>query len=137
MPPTAHDDWLAAARARAFDAQSLADTAPQSVGAVYLAGYAIECSLKAYLQRRGLPFPTSGSQGHHLRGLWKQCGWPLSMLQDRDGAQTFFLEHWTTDLRYEERLPADCPADGPALVRAAAFLSGWVQTQAKRARGRG
>ncbi|MBO1350795.1 MAG: hypothetical protein EBE86_026990 [Hormoscilla sp. GUM202] len=33
---------------------------PNSVGAVQVIGYAIECSLKALLQKRGIPYPTSG-----------------------------------------------------------------------------
>ena len=45
-----------------------------------MAGYAIECSLKALLQKQGIPFPQSGREGHNLKGLWQSCRLSLSKI---------------------------------------------------------
>ncbi|MEB3830617.1 hypothetical protein [Phormidium sp. CCY1219] len=69
MEPTTADDCSAVANERAADAEAIAKCRPTSVGSVYIAGYAIECSLKALLQKRGIPTPTSGALGHNLHKL--------------------------------------------------------------------
>jgi hypothetical protein len=51
--PTTAEAWLLAVQKRAVDARILADQG-RSVAAVYLAGYAVERALKAYLQKRTL-----------------------------------------------------------------------------------
>jgi hypothetical protein len=38
---------------------------------VYLAAQTLECSLKAYLTKLGLPAPSKGRQGHDLINLWR------------------------------------------------------------------
>jgi len=49
-----------------------------------MAGYAIECSLKAYLQREGKPFPTSGSEGHNLKKRAQELtGWIQNQIRRR------------------------------------------------------
>jgi hypothetical protein len=98
-----------------------------------MAGYAIECSLKAYLQRSGLALPLHGREGHNLKGLWERAGFRPSDLSDAAGEKTFFIERWSTDLRYEVRLDAAVTADG--LVNAAAELSRYVQSRLRWARG--
>jgi hypothetical protein len=98
-----------------------------------MASYAIECSLKAYLQRSGLPLPRYGREGHNLRGLWERAGLRISDLSDTAGEKTFFIERWSTDLRYEVRLDVGLTADG--LVDAASKLSSYVQSQLRWARG--
>jgi len=104
-----------------------------SVGPVYMIGYAIECSIKAYLQSKGIPRPANGRDGHNLRALWKTAGFRLSDLKDEQGYKSFFIETWTTDLRYQHRCPA-AMQDAEALMEAAKGLVGWLQARVKRAR---
>ena len=132
MSPTSSDGWRDVARERASDADALLSRRQRSAGSVYLAGYAIECSLKAFLQRRGMPFPTAGGAGHDLRGLWLQSGFRLGDLSDASGAKTFFIKDWSTDLRYE--VAPSLPCSAPELVGGARQLSGWIQTQIRRQR---
>jgi HEPN domain-containing protein len=114
------------AQERAADARILYDRG-RSVAAVYLAGYAVECSLKAYLQRIGRGFPTSGQAGHDLRELWRVCGFRLAVLGDSQGNRTYFVERWNTGLRYNDTL--DTVLDAGVLVEGAAQLVGWIQGQ--------
>ena len=114
------------AQERAADARILYDRG-RSVAAVYLAGYAVECSLKAYLQRIGRGFPTSGQAGHDLRELWRVCGFRLAALGDSQGNRTYFVERWNTGLRYNDTL--DTVLDAGVLVEGAAQLVGWIQGQ--------
>lgn len=132
MSPTTAESWIAVARERALDADALLREREQSAGPVYLAGYAIECSLKAFLQRSGRAFPTSGGAGHDLRGLWRQSGFRIRDIADESGAKSFFIETWSTDLRYELNPNLPCPMTD--LVEAAKRLSGWLQTQTRRRR---
>jgi hypothetical protein len=125
--PTSYAEWVSVARERASDANALVREAPRPVAAVYMAGYAIECSLKAYLNRYGRPFSTHGREGHDLRGLWEQADFRLSDLGDSAGETTFFIERWSTNLRYEVHLEGGL--DAGELVRAAATLSGNVQSK--------
>jgi hypothetical protein len=46
MAPNTSQEWIDVAKERAADVEALKQ---RQVGAVYMAGYAIECSLKAYL----------------------------------------------------------------------------------------
>ncbi|WP_437877675.1 HEPN domain-containing protein [Sorangium sp. So ce513] len=129
--PSSIEDWVEVANERAEDARAmLASNRP--VGAVYMAGYAIECSLKALLKSKRKPFPTSGREGHNLRALWQAAGFLLTDLRDRDGARSFFVEHWCTDLRYESTV--DSPLAATDLLRGAQVLTSWIQTQIKRSR---
>jgi hypothetical protein len=132
MSPTSSDGWLDVARERASDADALLGARDQSAGSVYFAGYAIECSLKALLQRSGKAFPTAGGAGHDLRGLWLQSGFRLGDISDASGAKTFFVESWSTDLRYE--VAPSLPGSTSELVGDARQLSSWIQTQIRRQR---
>ncbi|WP_017306032.1 hypothetical protein [Spirulina subsalsa] len=98
----------------------------------YLAGYAIECSLKALLQKRGTGFPKHGQQGHNLRGLWEAANFQLSDLADPTGAKTFYLEKWDTSLRYE--VSCDSSLSHQELVEGAKQLTVWIRTQVRRNR---
>jgi hypothetical protein len=89
MGPTTPQDWLAVARMRGADADVLCVHCPDSIGSVYLAGYVIECSLKALLQKKGIPYSKRGSEGHNLKSLWRQSGLRLSDLKDHNGSKTF------------------------------------------------
>ena len=117
------------ANKRSVDARTLCNQG-RSVAAVYLAGYAVECSLKAYLQRVGRGFPTSGPAGHDLRELWKVSRFRLADLGDSQGNRSYFIERWNTALRYNEIL--DTALDAGVLVEGAVQLAGWVQGQLKR-----
>ncbi len=132
--PSSADDWISVATERASDARANLDKRPGSAGPVYIAGYAIECSLKALLRAKGKPFPTSGSGGHDLQGLWEASGFRLSDLRDPNGAKAFFIEQWSTDLRYETAPPAAIPAE--QLLTGAGNLTGWIHTHVRRAGGR-
>ena len=134
MRPSTHKEWLEVANERAADAQALLKDRQDSVGPVYMAGYVIECSLKAILQRCGVAFPKAGQEGHNLRGLWKKANLRLTDVSDKAGEKAFFIEQWSTDLRYEVQPELGFPTE--KLVRAAAQLSGWLQTQVRRRGGR-
>jgi hypothetical protein len=130
MTPTSAEDWLDVGRERAADADALLRARQASAGPVYLAGYAIECSLKAYLQSAGKSFPSSGGAGHDLRRLWRQTGIRLGDLGDESGAKAFFVQDWTTALRYEAAPDFPCPSD--ELVKAAGQLCGQIQNRMRR-----
>ncbi|MEA5418288.1 HEPN domain-containing protein [Spirulina sp. CCNP1310] len=130
MPPHTSEDWINLANERAADADVMTKNRNTSVTSVYLAGYAIECSLKAFLQQRGRGFPKHGQDGHNLRGLWKACNFSLSDLGDPTGKKTFYLERWETSLRYE--LTFETSLSYPELVEGAKQLTGWIQNQIRR-----
>jgi len=131
--PTTASEWMVVARERGADAEAMLPERATSIGPVYMAGYAIECSIKAYLQKAGIPRPASGRDGHNLRGLWKAAGFRLSDLKDPYGHKSFFVETWTTDLRYQRQCP-DSAEDSEALLKAAKELVGWLNAAIKRTR---
>ena len=134
MSPSSADAWIAVAQERAADASALLLEREQSAGSVYLAGYAIECSLKAFLQRSGKAFPTAGGAGHDLRSLWSHSGFRLRDIDDESGSKSFFIQTWSTDLRYT--VDPNFPCATTDLVAAAKRLSGWLQAQTRRWRTR-
>ncbi|MFM6194164.1 MAG: HEPN domain-containing protein [Planktothrix sp.] len=136
MSPNTPQDWLNLARERAADADAIYKQRPDSIAVVYMAGYAIECSLKALLQKQGIPFPQSGREGHNLKGLWQSCRLSLSDLKDQKGCKTFFIENWNTDLRYEISLQVASGLKIEELLNGAKELAGWIQTQTKRSKPR-
>jgi hypothetical protein len=133
MSPDRWEDWREVANKRMTDARSMLPSRTDSVGPVYMAGYAIECSLKALLQQRGSGFPTQGSEGHNLRGLWASAGFTLGDIPGSDGFSTYYVEAWCTDLRYAvtERFPGTCDE----MLTGAATLVGLIQTRLRRVRG--
>ncbi|NET56187.1 MAG: hypothetical protein F6K47_08420 [Symploca sp. SIO2E6] len=132
MSPHTYQQWLAVAKQRASDAEAISKHQPQSVGSVYLAGYAIECSLKALLHRQGRPFPQHGNEGHNLKGLWEASGFRLCDLQDTKGIQTFFLQEWNTAWRYETTIPSNPGLAIADLMQGAKLLTGKIQTAVRR-----
>jgi len=132
VAPTTASDWIAVARERAADAEAMLPTRSLSAGPVYMAGYAVECSLKAYLHHRGRGFPKHGSGGHDLRNLWSAAGFRLSDLGDSEGEKTFYLEAWSTDLRYETDISTTLSAK--ELLSGARKLTGYIQSQVRRMR---
>lgn len=103
--PSTAQEWLEVARERVGDANSMLPGRANSVGPSYVAGYAVEAALKAYLQARGIPRPAGGRPGHDLRALWKATGLKLRDLKDTDGCAAFFVNEWTTALRYQVTRP--------------------------------
>jgi hypothetical protein len=90
-----------------------------------MAGYVIECYLKAYLQKNGISQPPHGKEGHNLRGLWSAAGFRLSDLIDSDGNQTYLINNWDTRLRYQTALESGLSAAG--LVKGAQTVAGLIQ----------
>ena len=135
MEPSTPEDWVEVAKERSQDARVLRD-GNRSLGAVYMAGYSIECSLKAYLQRQGIGQPPRGTEGHNLRGLWSAASFRLSDLNDSGGNQTYFLNSWDTRLRYQTALEPSLSADD--LMRGAQKLAGliqnWLRSLVRRSR---
>lgn len=93
-------EWIAVANLRLQEARRMVSD-DGCVAAAYLAGYAIECSLKAFLSNRGIARPAFGSQGHNLRALWASCDFILRDVQDPSGSKNYYMTDWTTDLRYQ------------------------------------
>jgi HEPN domain-containing protein len=123
LPDPGHAaEWLAVAGMRLREAKRLEEAGAGCVGSAYLAGYAIECSLKALLAQRGVPRPEPGRDGHNLRTLWSSCDFALKDLSDQDGSKLYFMSHWSTDLRYQARKNTDI-ADADLLNGASKILS--------------
>jgi len=119
------DNFLEVARERGVDASTLRHE-KRLLAAIYMAGYAVECGLKALLQRMGKRFPRSGSEGHHLRGLWEAAGLKLD---DVRGYRRLFMDFWTTNLRYEHSLPDG--TDFEARYDAGGELVGYIQKRSR------
>lgn len=132
--PSQPDAWLEVARERAADAEAMIPKRQGSCGPVYMVGYAIECALKAYLQARGIQFPSSGGRGHDLQRLWARTGFKLRDLNDQNGAKAFFLRDWNTSLRYTVELPSDFTL--AELIQSAKALSGWLHHRVRRSHPR-
>jgi HEPN domain-containing protein len=133
MAPNTFDDWIEVSRERQEDARALLSR-KNSVGPVYMAGYAVEASLKAFLKKVNIEFPRTGDEGHNLKGLWQQAGFRLKDIKDKNGERAFFVEEWRTGLRYEVSPDVLHLRDSDSLVNAAGDLSGWIQNQIRRRR---
>lgn len=133
MAPNTFEDWLEVSRERQEDARALLSR-KQSVGPVYMAGYAIEAALKAFLKSINKEFPKKGNEGHNLIGLWEQAGFKRRDLKDKSGEKAFFIDVWKSNIRYEISLDELDIWDSDSLVNAAGVLSGWIKTQIRRKR---
>ncbi|WLE97317.1 MAG: hypothetical protein QTN59_00485 [Candidatus Electrothrix communis] len=131
--PQSFQEWIDTAKERASDADAMLPTRNNSVGPAYMAGYAIECMLKAYLKKTNRSFSTRGKGGHNLRGLWLSAGFRLSDLTDRSGAKAFFVEDWDTALRYQSNID-ELTHSTEELVAAAKQLTGWINKNIQRNR---
>ncbi len=129
--PQTHQAWHDTAVERAADADAMLPERQISVGSVYMAGYAVECMLKAYLQKTNRPRATRGREGHNLKGLWRSAGFRLSDIADHSGAKTYFLQDWDTALRYQSTTEELTHSPGE-LVAAAKQLTGWIANQLRR-----
>lgn len=130
-------NWSSVALERLKDAESASKHRQESIAAPYLAGYAIECALKGYLQRAGIRFPTSGSEGHNLKALWSSANFRLADMNDNDGSKAFYIESWDTGLRYKSSLPEiNTSLNTQELVVGAQSLYRWIDQQQRRIRKR-
>jgi hypothetical protein len=135
MPPDSFHDWIEVARERQNDAKAIIkqysdDNPNQPLGAVYIAGYSIECSLKAYLRQERKRIPTQGRKGHDLQLLLKECGLRPSDFKGQPDAILFFIHNWSTDLRYETEIVLN--ASPHKLVVGAGKISGFLQRRIRR-----
>ncbi len=133
--PSSVEEWMKVARERGKDADAMLPARAASIGPIYMAGYAIECAIKGYMQQRRIRRPSSGREGHNLRGLWSQARFRLSDLKDTAGTKSFFIKHWTTGFRYQTNCPPNTPNSDEA-VRAAKEIVGWIQAQINRLQAR-
>lgn len=117
---------------RGKDAAELRD-AKRDLAAVYMAGYVIECKLKAWLVARGIKFPTAGGGGHNVIGLWEAAGLKRS---DLSGERRAFLDFWGTHLRYQTSIPPPPHPDFDCLFCGAIGLAGWIQAKMRSRGGR-
>ena len=98
------EDYAGVAKARRGDAGVLGQ-ADRPLAALYMAGYAVECSLKALMEIQKQAIPRSSrSGGHDLRTLWQSSGLRTRDLGEQ-GAR--FVAFWTTSLRYQTATPSD------------------------------
>jgi HEPN domain-containing protein len=71
--------------------------------AIYLAGYAVECRLKAAICRvKGLATLPPEYQTHDLRALLRATGWQEEVTRDRALLQAFeeVVKFWQVEIRY-------------------------------------
>jgi hypothetical protein len=122
MDPQTQDEWMQVATLRLEEARIIHETDTGSVGSAYLAGYGIECALKAYAAAEG-----NKAWGHDLINLVKLAGLKLSVFKNDD----WFLSSWSFDWRYLQRadqlprVPSEC-------IQAAGNLQGYIGKQLKR-----
>ncbi len=128
--PANKEEWLEVAEARSRDAKTLKDSPLCAIAAVYMAGYAVESSLKAYCVQQNKSNTWRGASGHNLKSIWKESGLRLSDMNDHDGTRTFFLEEWSTDLRYCSKF--DFIHSTGDLIEASNKLKGFINQRIKR-----
>lgn len=132
--PNHPQEWVNIARERLSDAQRLHSERENSVGSVYLAGYAVECIIKAYLRREGIRFPSRGREGHNIRDLWGATGFHIKEINDRIGNKTFYIQYWSTALRYETSTNAGI--NNEDLITGAGYLLSFFSKVTKRSKGK-
>jgi hypothetical protein len=99
-------------------------------GALYLAGYVVECKLKILLGKLGKRYPTSGRAGHDLVALWEAAG---LRYEDMGGFRRAFIDYWSTDLRYSAHISS--PHSPEDLLKGAQQLAAYVTKQITYTRG--
>jgi hypothetical protein len=115
-----------------FEEAEVLNKAGKATGAVYLAGYGIECMLKALVlaavsagSRPAMLKSFRGGRGHDyewLRSIYLMNGGDRF---PRDVTQHFTLVNdWSTELRYVPRSMRDEDAD--AFLRSAAAIMSWA-----------
>ena len=100
--------FFRAASCRFEEAQFLIDKGHFTTGAVYLAGYAVECMLKALILSNEVPEQNKttlatfkGQSGHSFEGLKEQLSRRKVFLPPEVSVELMELNWWTTSLRYD------------------------------------
>jgi hypothetical protein len=106
----------------------------RSTGAVYLAGYAVECLLKAVLiartpvsRRRRVWDSFRGKAGHNLDSLRYAVSRVGVSIPEHCLRHFVQVSSWTTDLRYYAG--SKKKADAQAFLRSAGVMIEWLQRQ--------
>lgn len=107
----------------------------RTTGAIYLAGYAIECILKALLlsaipeRKRDEMIETfRGRRGHHYEWLRSQCaGLGRLRFPPEINRRLSLVNDWSTDLRYSPR--TESIEDAEAFLNTAAAILDWARKQ--------
>lgn len=134
MQPTTARDFLKVALQRLTAAEEIMETLRLSLKAQYIAGYSVECSLKALILERTpevdrpdvLDRLTHGATYHRAEVL-------LDRLREQgvfltvDLAKRMRRFDWTTDLRYETGRKDTGETNG--LLRPAIAIYEWVEGQ--------
>ena len=115
---------------RLEDAETLLD-GHRWQGAVYLAGYAVECGLKASLivrtaqaRRREMLSDFVGRRGHDLSWLRQMLAVQGEHLTATIHEELALLSMWSTDLRYEAS--TGDPEDAQEFLDAARRVLRWI-----------
>ena len=123
--------FLTAGAARLAEADLLR-AGSRSLGAVYLAGYAVECVLKALIlsladehEQADVIAEFRGGRAHDLtwlKALYREAG---GAAFPRGVAEAFVVvDTWGTELRYSPRV--QYPGDADAFFRAVDTILGWA-----------
>ena len=130
--PSTSEEWIAIAEGRGRDAQAIFENEPASIGSVYMAGYVIECSLKAYILKAynaGLS-KTEVRKIHNLRSLLQDANLRPSDLSLSDAAKTFYFSQWTPNFRYYSTLEGGYGMED--LLRGASSVGKYIRRLAGR-----
>lgn len=131
--PSSSQDFQRAARQRLSTAEFLLDHR-YNLDAMYLAGYAVECTLKALILKVTLPAErpdvlkkiSSGKKMHDpevLGEILKRCGRPIPL----ELVKRFRRSGWSTALRYESGRTDT--AETRAFLKTAKAVYDWVEGQ--------
>lgn len=102
-----------------------------TTGALYLAGYGIECALKALLlhatpeAERGDLIPFRGHQGHDLEWLRSQYLRTGASLPGHMARLFALVNTWSTEFRYSPKRVPDSEAD--AFLKATESILEWMK----------
>jgi len=124
---------------RLEDARLLNERCGRGTAAVYLAGYAVECGLKALLLSSSPPQKHlevvesfRGKNGHNfesLRARYERQGGPVP---PRGIAKALaFVNLWTTDLRYHAGMTP--PAEAGKFLEAVELIIDWTEGRLRNA----
>ena len=130
-PENLFPDYRRAAIRRLDAARHLA-LSEYRLEAVYLAGYAVECMLKAWIVRSTPKSKHSqiiqlfrGNRGHSFEFLRKQL-WEMGCLKRGEAIPEFHrVSGWSTDFRYAVKLPR--AQDMKTFLDAAARIVNWIE----------
>ncbi|HEY5312785.1 MAG TPA: HEPN domain-containing protein [Pirellulales bacterium] len=123
--------FYSAAKERLHDAQALLTT-NRTTGAVYLAGYAVECMLKAVLLNSAAPAVRSGLMKSFRGKKGHDIEWLGAKYRQRIGTQIPHevvrhlarLAIWSTSLRYDSRTTD--PGEASEFVKSARAIWEWA-----------